>query len=88
MMNSVFKQSLINAINNVLDNPTDDNKDSLKKYFGKNFDNNRTAIFELFKVGEDGTSILSLEQQKILFDSLEKKQRRCNKNKVWQQSAV
>ena len=42
----------------------------MKNYFKNNFDSNKATIFEMFS-----SDILTLEQQKILFDSIEVKQK-------------
>lgn len=69
-----IEQGIIAAIENIIDNPTDNNKKALKNLFSKGFDSNKATLFEMIQIGEDGTSVLSAEQQKVLFDSLETKQ--------------
>lgn len=70
MYSNEFEENLILAIENVENNPSEINENLLKNYFKNNFDSNKATIFEMFS-----SDILTLEQQKILFDSIEVKQK-------------
>lgn len=70
MYSNEFEENLILAIENVENNPSEINENQLKNYFKNNFDSNKATIFEMFS-----SDILTLEQQKILFDSIEVKQK-------------
>lgn len=69
---SNFEQGLITAIENIKDNPTKGNVKALKSFFNKGFNSNQATLFEIFSGDR-----LTYEQQKILFDSIEVKQK-CN----------
>lgn len=47
-----FEQGIIAAIENIIDNPTDNNKKALKNLFSKGFDSNKATLFEMFQIGE------------------------------------
>lgn len=70
MENTTFEQKLIIAIENIKDNPSESNSKILKNLFNKGFSSNQAIIFKMFS-----SDILTLEQQKILFDSIEVKQK-------------
>jgi hypothetical protein len=70
MYSNEFEENLILAIENVENNPSEINENLLKNYFKNNFDSNKATIFEMFS-----SDRLTLEQQKILFDSIEVKQK-------------
>lgn len=63
------------AIDLIASDPSNDNKKILINLFNNNFDSNKATLFEMFRIGEDGSSILSAEQQKVLFDNLQDKQK-------------
>ena len=67
-----FEQDLITAIENIKDNPTKGNVKALKSFFTKSFNSNQATLFEIFSGDR-----LTYEQQKILFDSIEVRQK-CN----------
>ena len=67
---SNFEQGLITAIENIKDNPTEGNVKALKSFFNKSFNSNQATLFEIFSGDR-----LTYEQQKILFDSIEVKQK-------------
>ncbi|MCI6561461.1 MAG: hypothetical protein MR434_08690 [Ruminococcus sp.] len=69
---SNFEQGLITAIENIKDNPTKGNVKALKSFFNKSFNSNQATLFEIFSGDR-----LTYEQQKILFDSIEVRQK-CN----------
>lgn len=66
--NSEFEDKLFKTIELVRQD--NNNKNLLISLFEKDFASNKATLFEMFKVGEDGSSILSAEQQKVLFDNL------------------
>ena len=67
---SNFEQGLITAIENIKDNPTKGNVKALKSFFNKGFNSNQATLFEIFSGDR-----LTYEQQKILFDSIEVRQK-------------
>lgn len=77
MEDSLFIKDLIDYICAVKNNPSKTNKKCIIDLFNSDFDYNKATLYKMFQIGADGTSILSMEQQKILFDCLEKKQK-CN----------
>lgn len=71
--NSEFENKLFKAIELVRQD--NNNKNLLINLLKNDFDSNKATLFEMFRIGEDGTSILSAEQQKVLFDNLQDKQK-------------
>ena len=67
-----FEENLVLAIENISNNPTNANKNLLKNYLKNNLDKNKATVFEMFSGDR-----LTFEQQKILFDSIEVRQK-CN----------
>ena len=67
---ATLKQIFKEAVNKVGDNPTDDNITALSKLFKTHYNDNKVMFYEMFSRDK-----LTLEQQKILFDSIEVKQK-------------
>ncbi len=66
------------AIDKVTNSTTDTikvNKSTLAELYSVYYEKNRTLLFKMFQVDEIGNSVLNLEKQKILFDSIEVKQK-------------
>ena len=79
---SLEEKVIIDALNGALDkvsNSTQEmlnsNKKELQVIFNDLYTNDRTLLFKTFQCDENGISVLNLEQQKILFDSIEVKQK-------------
>ena len=73
--NSELEQAIKDTIDVIRKDNSNKNKDILIDLFKNKFSSNQATLYKMFQIGADGTSILSLEQQRILFDSLELKQR-------------
>ena len=67
---ATLKQIFKEAINKVGDNPTDANITALSKLLKTHYNDNKVMFYEMFSSDK-----LTLEQQKILFDSIEVKQK-------------
>ena len=79
---SLEEKVIIDALNGALDkvsNSTQEmlnsNKKELQVIFNDLYTNDRTLLFKTFQCDENGISVLNLEKQKILFDSIEVKQK-------------
>ena len=68
--NSKFEEKIQKTLELINNDPSTENKNILQNYLKNNFDSNKATIFEMFS-----SDILTLEQQKILFDSIEVKQK-------------
>ena len=68
--NTDFEDKLIKSINLISNDSLNSNKSFLIELLKADFDNNKSTIFEMFS-----SDRLTLEQQKILFDSIEVKQK-------------
>ena len=68
--NSKFEEKIQKTLELINNDPSTENKNILQNYLKNNFDSNKATIFEKFS-----SDILTLEQQKILFDSIEVKQK-------------
>lgn len=68
--NTDFEDKLIKSINIISNDSSNSNKSFLIELLKADFDNNKSTIFKMFS-----SDRLTLEQQKILFDSIEVKQK-------------
>jgi len=68
--NSKFEEKIQKTLELINNDPSTENKNILQNYLKNNFDSNKATIFEMFS-----SDRLTLEQQKILFDSIEVKQK-------------
>lgn len=68
--NTDFEDKLIKSINLISNDSSNSNKSFLIELLKADFDNNKSTIFKMFS-----SDRLTLEQQKILFDSIEVKQK-------------
>ncbi len=79
---SLEEKAIIDALDGALDkvsNSTQEtlnnNKKELQVIFNDLYTNDRALLFKIFQVDEIGNSVLDFSQQKILFDSIEVKQK-------------
>ena len=68
--NSKFEEKIQKTLELINNDPSTENKNILQNYLKNNFDSNKATIFEMFS-----SDRLTLEQQKILFNSIEVKQK-------------
>ena len=63
MEDSLFVKKIIDAIYDIETDSSKNNKDRIVNFFKETFDTNKATLYKMFRIGADGTSILSLEQQ-------------------------